>query len=311
MEYKDYYKTLGVSKNASEDEIRKAYRRLARQYHPDVNPGDKKAEARFKEVNEANEVLSDSDKRRKYDELGSSWQQWQSTGRDPGGFDWSQWTSGQPGGGGVHVEYGDLGDLFGGGASDFFRTIFGGMGGAEAFTQQRSNTRGQDLEHPIEITLEEAFQGTKRLLQVGRQKFEVKIPAGVDGGSRVRVAGKGGPGASGGRQGDLYLTVSILPHATFQREGDDLFCTVPVDVYSAVLGGEVGVPTLKGNHVMLKIPPETQNGKRFRLRGLGMPNLKDPKSAGDLYAEINIVLPQRLSDKEQQLFHELAALRHS
>ncbi len=309
MEYKDYYKILGVEKDANEDVIRKTYRRLARKYHPDVNPGDKKAEERFKEINEANEVLSDPEKRRKYDELGSSYQQWQNTGRDPRGFDWSQWTAGAPGGGRVHVEYGDLGDLFGGGASDFFRNIFGGGGGADGFGPRRASMRGQDLQHPIDITLEEAYQGTKRILQIGKQRIEVKIPPGVDTGSRVRITGKGAPGAGGGAKGDLHLTVTVLPHAKFQRIGNDVYTTVAIDVYLAVLGGEVSVPTLKGTQVMLKLPPETQNGKRFRLKGLGMPSLKDPRSTGDFYVDVNVMLPQQLSDKEQQLFRELAALR--
>lgn len=309
MEYKDYYKILGVDKTASQQEIKKAYRRLARQYHPDVNPGDKAAEARFKEINEAYEVLSDPEKRKKYDELGASWQQWQRMGGDPRGFDWSQWfAGGQPGSGPrVHVEYGDLGDLFGGGFSEFFRTIFGDMGGAEYMRQTRSR-RGSDLEYPVEITLEEAYTGTTRILQLDSRRIEVRIPAGVDTGSRVRIAGEGAPGIGGGQKGDLYLKISVLPHKIFERKGDDLYCEVPIDLYTAVLGGEVAVPTLKGQ-VMLKIPPETQSGKRFRLKGLGMPNLKNPGVKGDLYAEAKIVLPRGLSKQEKELFAQLASLR--
>lgn len=309
MEYKDYYKILGVDKTASQQEIKKAYRRLARQYHPDVNPGDKSAEARFKEINEAYEVLSDPEKRKKYDELGASWQQWQRMGGDPRGFDWSQWFAGGQAGGGprVHVEYGDLGDLFGGGFSEFFRTIFGDMGGAEYVRQARSR-RGNDVEYPVEITLEEAYTGTTRILQLDNRRLEVKIPAGVDTGSRVRIAGEGAPGIGGGQKGDLYLKISVLPHKIFERKGDDLYCEVPIDLYTAVLGGEVAVPTLKGQ-VMLKIPPETQGGKRFRLKGLGMPNLKNPSVKGDLYAEAKIVLPRGLSKQEKELFAQLASLR--
>jgi len=308
MEYKDYYKILGIDKTASQQDIKKAYRRLARKYHPDVNPGDKTAEARFKEINEAHEVLSDPEKRQKYDQLGASWQQWQHMGGDPRGFDWSQWfAGGQPGSRRVHVEYADLGDLFGGGFSDFFRNIFGGMGDVD-YAQQVRSRRGQDLEQPIEITLEEAYNGTKRILQMDNRRIEVKIPAGVDTGSRVRISGEGGPGLGRGSKGDLYLLISIFPHQTFQRKGDDLYCEVPVDLYTAVLGGEVTVPTLK-SRAALKIPPETQSGKRFRLKGLGMPNIRNPKVTGDLYAEVKVVLPRGLSEQEKKLFAQLASLR--
>ena len=306
MEYKDYYKTLGVDRNAEGKEIKKAYRKLARQYHPDVNPGDKAAEEHFKDINEAYEVLSDAEKRQKYDQLGSSWQQWQRTGRDPSGFDWSQWSSGaQPGG--VRVEYRDLGDLEDllgrGGFSDFFQAIFGGMGAPQARPR-----RGQDYTQPVEITLEEAFQGAARMIQKDGRRLEVKIPPGVKTGSKVRVAGEGSPGIAGGTSGDLYLEVTVLPHSTFEREGDDLRCELPVSLYTAVLGGEVKVPTLSGD-VMLNIPPETQGGRTFRLRGKGMPNLHNPQEHGDLYARLRIEIPQKLSQREKELFRELASLR--
>jgi len=306
MEYKDYYKTLGVDRNAEGKEIKKAYRKLARQYHPDVNPGDKAAEEHFKDINEAYEVLSDAEKRQKYDQLGSSWQQWQRTGRDPSGFDWSQWSSGaQPGG--VRVEYRDLGDLEDllgrGGFSDFFQAIFGGMGAPQARPR-----RGQDYTQPVEITLEEAFQGTTRMIQKEGRRLEVRIPPGVRTGSKVRVAGEGSPGMAGGTSGDLYLEVTVLPHSTFEREGDDLRCELPVSLYTAVLGGEVKVPTLSGD-VMLNIPPESQGGRTFRLRGKGMPNLHNPQKHGDLYARLRIEIPQKLSQREKELFRELASLR--
>jgi curved DNA-binding protein len=295
-----------VDRNAEEKEIKKAYRKLARQYHPDVNPGDKAAEEHFKDINEAYEVLSDPEKRRKYDQLGSSWQQWQRTGRDPGGFDWSQWFSGaQPGG--VRVEYrdlGDLGDLFrGGGFSDFFQSIFGGMGAPQ--TRPR---RGQDYTQPVEITLEEAFQGAARMIQKDERRLEVKIPPGVRTGSKVRVAGEGSPGMAGGTSGDLYLEVNVLPHSVFEREGDDLHCEVPINLYTAVLGGEIKVPTLSGD-VILAIPPETQGDRTFRLRGKGMPNLHNPKKRGDLYARLRIQTPRKLTQREKELFRELASLR--
>jgi curved DNA-binding protein len=310
MEYKDYYKILGVDKKATQADIKKAYRKLARQYHPDVNPGVKSAEGRFKEINEANEVLSDPEKRRKYDELGSSWQQYQRTGADPRGFDWSQWSAGQRGSGGVRVEYGDLGDMFGGDFSDFFRTVFGGTAGADpTYARQSRGRRGQDYEHPVQITLEEAFNGAKRVLQLDARRIEVTIPPGVDTGSRVRIAGEGGPGAGGRPKGDLYLTIEVLPHDVFKRDGGDLYTEVPIELYTAILGGEVAVPTLKSS-VMLKIPAETQSGRRFRLKGLGMPSLQSPKQRGDLYVDAQIMLPQRLNADEKALFTQLATLRN-
>ncbi|MFQ5811910.1 MAG: DnaJ C-terminal domain-containing protein [Anaerolineae bacterium] len=307
MEYKDYYNILGVKRSAEGKEIKKAYRKLARQHHPDVNPGDKAAEERFKDINEAYEVLSDPDKRQKYDQLGSSWQQWQHRGGDARGFDWSQWFSGaQPGGGGgrVRVEYADLGDLFGGGGfSDFFQTIFGGVGATQARPR-----RGQDYTQPVEITLEEASQGTTQMIQKDGRRLEVKIPPGVRTGSKVRVAGEGRPSIAGGPSGDLYLEVQVLPHSVFERQGDDLNCDVPVSLYTAVLGGEVKVPTLSGD-VMLKIPPGTQGGRTFRLRGKGMPSLRHPQKRGDLYASLKVQVPQKLSQQEKKLFRELASLR--
>ena len=328
MEYKDYYKTLGVDRNADEKEIKKAYRRLARQYHPDVNPGDKAAEARFKEINEANEVLSDPEKRRKYDALGQQYQVWQQTGGQPGGFDWTQWAgAGQPGarprdvGGGGRVDYSDLSDLFGSsGFSDFFETIFGGAG-ASSRSAGRASARGRDLEHEVEITLEDAFSGAQLLLDVNGRKLEVKVPAGVKTGSRVRVSGEGLPGAGSGPHGDLYLRIKVMPHPTFERReaksrsaesrvlgGDDLQCEFPVDLFTALLGGEARVPTLSGP-VVLRIPAGTQTGKAFRLTGQGMPNLRAPNERGDLYARARVTLPERLSEKEQELVREWARLR--
>ncbi len=310
MEFQDYYKILGVDKNADEKEIKRAYRRLAREFHPDVNPGDPQAEEKFKQINEAYEVLSDPEKRAKYDRFGASWQRYQQMGGDPGGFDWSQWTSGFPGG--TRVEFGgDLGDLFGGagGFSDFFNTLFGNMGiRTDAFRQGRRAARGRDLEQPVEITLEEAFHGTRRILEKDGRRLEVKIPPGVKTGSRIRIAGEGGRGGSGMPAGDLYLKVRVRPHPRFTRKGDNLHTQVDLDLYTAILGGTVRVPTLEGD-VSLKIPPETQSGRTFRLRGKGMPRLKQPKQRGDLYVKVQVRLPQNLSEREKQLFRELASLR--
>jgi curved DNA-binding protein len=308
MEYRDYYQILGVERGASEKEIKQAYRRLARQYHPDVNKSAG-AEERFKEINEAHQVLSDSEKRQKYDQLGASWQSWQRQGA-PGGFDWSQWTTGRPGGGRVRMEYGDLGDLFGqggmGGFSDFFESIFGGAAGPQP--SQRRRARGQDYEQRVEITLEEAFHGSTRVLQRDGQRLEMKIPPGVKTGSRVRMAGQGGPGAGGGPQGDLYLKIEVLSHPDHERKGDDLLRDVDVGVYTAVLGGEVRVPTLDGR-VMLTIPPETSSGRVLRLRGKGMPKLRNPEEYGDLYVTVRIQVPADLTAREKDLFTQLAGLR--
>lgn len=319
MEYKDYYKTLGVDKNADEKEIKKAYRRLARQYHPDMNPGDKAAEARFKEINEAHEVLSDAEKRRKYDELGQNYQRWQQTGGQGGGFDWGQYyAGGAPGGGrgNVRVEYGNINDLFGGeqGFSDFFQAIFGGMPAGAAGAGQRAGARRaaqtaapRDYEHEVEITLEEAFRGTQRLLDVDGRRLEVRIPAGVKTGSRVRVAGEGPGGMAGGPRGDIYLLVKVLPDANFERRSDDLYTEIAVDLFQALLGGEVRIPTFEGA-VALKIKPGTQSGRTIRLAGQGMPKLRG-NGRGDLYAKVRVMLPEKLSEREEALVQEWARLR--
>ncbi|MEA3338627.1 MAG: DnaJ C-terminal domain-containing protein [Chloroflexota bacterium] len=324
MEYKDYYKILGVDRGVSEKEIKRAYRQLARQLHPDVNPGDKQSEEKFKEVNEAYEVLGDADKRAKYNQLGASWQQWQRAGRDSGQYDWSQWFAGGPRG--TRVEWsGDLGDLFGGGASagvgagafsDFFRAVFGGAGGAgrvhttdDPFRRTRGQRamNGQDVEAPVEITLEEAFHGAARVLAREGRRIRVKIPPGVRDGSKVRIAGKGRSGYGGGSSGDLYLNITVKPHPIFEREGNDLYCDVDVDLYTAVLGGEIRAPTLDGA-VSLKIPPGTDGGSTFLLRGKGMPNPRAPKQYGNLLTTVQIRLPQDLSARERELFAELSSL---
>jgi curved DNA-binding protein len=314
MDYKDYYQVLGVDKNSSEKEIKRAFRRLARQHHPDVNPDDPQAEERFKEINEAYEVLSDQEKRQKYDQLGADWQRWQQTGGRPSDFNWGRWTSGGPGDG-VHVRYGtpeDMEDLFGGGGafSDFFSQVFGGMGGARGgggFQYQMRPQRGQDYEQPVEITLQEAHHGTIRVLQKEDQRLEVKIPAGAKTGTRVRMSGEGGPGPAGGPAGDLYLRVTVLPDPRFERKGDDLHTNLPVDLYTMVLGGEVRVPTLTGE-VVLTIPAGTQNGRSFRLRGKGMPRLRKSGENGDLYAKVEVRLPANLTGRQQELFEELRQL---
>ena len=316
--YKDYYQTLGVAKDASKEDIRRAFRKLARQYHPDVNPGDRVAEERFKEINEAYEVLSDPEKREKYDRFGAQWRQFERAGGRPEDFNWSQWQAGagRPAGGGYRtVTPEEFEQMFGGaGFSDFFETLFGGgMGGFRTdFGTGRAQARplsGRDIEHEVQITLEEAFHGTTRALQYeGGREIQARIPPGVRTGSRVRLRGQGQPGVAGGPPGDLYLRVEVLPHDRFEREGDDLRTTVPVDLYVAILGGSVPVNALD-RQVRLNIPAGTENGQVFRLNGLGMPRLNDPGTRGDLYAVVSVQLPQNLTDRERELFEQLQGMR--
>jgi DnaJ-class molecular chaperone len=293
MAGKDYYNILGVSRSASEAEIKQAYRKLARQHHPDVNPGDKSAEERFKQINEAYEVLSDQEKRRKYDKYGDQWQyadQFEKA-RQQQGWNFSQ------GGQRVYFSEEDVGSIF----DDLFR----GFGTRAGRHQPR---KGRDIEFPLEITLEEAYSGTTRTLNMADGKrLEVKIPAGVKDGSRVRISGKGAEGY-GGVKGDLYLVTSVRPHRTFRRHGDDLYVDVSVPLAVAVLGGEVKVNTLKGSKLSLKIPAETQNGRSFRLKGQGMPHLGN-STRGDLLARVKVVLPTKLNDEEKELFQKLSQLR--
>jgi curved DNA-binding protein len=334
MEYKDYYKTLGVPRTASQNDIRKAYRKLARQHHPDVKPGDKKAEQTFKDLNEANTVLSDPDKRKKYDTLGANWEQFSQAGAATGARGAAggagPFAGGDPfgfGGGGGNVRYefrtggdaGDLGDL--GGFSDFFRMVFGGgptaarqsatnadvddllaglkresngsggRGGAGAQARARPTRATPVLEATAEITLEEAFNGTKRIVQVDDKRLEVTIPRGVDNGSRIRLAGRGGDGA------DLVVVTRIKPHSVFTRRGADLDRELPVTLAEALLGGEVPVKTLKGR-VLLTVPAGTQNGRTFRLTGQGMPRL-NADGQGDLYVRTRVVLPTNLTDEQK------------
>ncbi|MFN2304565.1 MAG: DnaJ C-terminal domain-containing protein [Anaerolineales bacterium] len=311
MEYRDYYQTLGVKKNASQEEIKKAYRKLAREYHPDVNPDDPNAEEKFKDINEAYQVLSDEDKRQKYDQFGSQWKQYQRSGGRAEDFDWSQWAAqGQrPGTQYRTVTQEELEQMFGGGLggfSDFFETLFGGMGSPRSTRRTTFNQapqamrRGRDIEHPVEISLQEAFHGTTRLLtyEDGR-RIEASIPPGVKTGSKVRLSGQGGGGT-----GDLYLTITVRPDPTFEREGDDLRVNQSVDFFTALLGGEVNVSTIDKT-VQLKIPPETDSGKTFRLKGLGMPKLSNPKKRGDLYARVEIQVPKNLSAEQKKKFLEL------
>jgi curved DNA-binding protein len=318
MEYKDYYKILGVERKAGEDEIKRAYRKLALQYHPDRNPGNKQAEEKFKEINEAYQVLSDSEKRSRYDQLGESYTRWQQRGAPPGGFNWEEWMSGQPGapgGGNVRVEYGDLEDLFGGGFSEFFRRIFGGVPGEGPSvgrrTAQRPAPRASpatrpSVEQEVTISLQEAYHGSSRLVEVDGRRMEVKTPPGARTGTKVRVA-DAVPTNVEGQRGDLYLVVRVQDDPRFERKGDELHTEVTIDLVTAVLGGEATVPTLTGN-VVLTIPPGTQPGQTFRLAGRGMPHLRNPKQHADLFARIKVRIPRDITSQQRELYEELARL---
>ncbi len=319
MEFKDYYQILGVEKNATGKQIKKAYRRLARQHHPDVNPGDDAAEDKFKEINEAHQVLSDPESRRKYDTQGANGQEnewWHQAGGQGQPFDTGSFD------GRVRYEYRsvseeELGDLLGDPSpfSDIFAGFMGGNSNGARYQAPRPR-RGRDFEYPVQVSLKEAFQGTTRLLQMADKigalrQVEVKIPSGVTNSSRVRLAGQGEPGSEEGPSGDLYLVVRVLPSPDFRREGNNLRTRVKVPFLTAVLGGEVEIATLDGVRVALTIPPETQNRQVFRLRGKGMPKIKKTKERGDLFAEIQVVLPQNLSERERELFQELDRAREA
>jgi curved DNA-binding protein len=313
MQYRDYYQILGVKKDASQDEIKKAYRKMARKYHPDVNPDDPGAEEKFKDINEAYQVLSDEEKRSKYDRFGSQWKQYQQTGGRAEDFDWSQWASqGAPGGGYRTVSQEEFEQMFGGGLggfSDFFSTLFGGMPGARPSQRTARGTRtsamqrGQDIEHSIQISLEEAFNGTTRLLtfEDGR-RIEANIPPGVKTGSKIRLSGQGGAGQRG--SGDLYLKIKVASHPNFSRDGDDLRIDQPVDFFTALLGGELEVSTID-KRVKLTVPPESDSGKTFRLKGLGMPKLNHPDQRGDLYVTLQVQVPKNLTAEQKTKFKEL------
>ena len=301
MDYKDYYKILGVSRNASTEEIRKAYRKLAMQYHPDRNPGDKQAEERFKEINEAYQVLNDSQKRAHYDRVGSAYSNWQQRGAPSGGFDWSQFVRGAPGGTRVNVEdFGGGGeDLF----SEFFRSIFGGMGGMGSASRGASAAQGNPAyQQQVEISLEDAFKGTTLQIQTEGKRKKVRIPAGVRTGSKVRVAG------AGPNELDLYLIVQVKDDKRFERRGNNLHTTAKVSVFTAILGGEAEVETMTGK-VKLTIPAGTQPEQVFRVAGRGMPQLKTPSVKGDLLVRLKVEIPRYLSSKQRELLEEASKIK--
>ena len=308
MEYKDYYGVLGVNKDASTNEIKKAYRKLAMKYHPDRNPDNKQAEEKFKEINEAHEVLSDPEKRAKYDQLSNSYSSWQQAGGSPGSFRWEDLFGGGMGRRTTRVEYGNIGDIFGesGGFSDFFRTFFSGgatprgtQSGAGTRTYQRPSSYQQD----VTISLYEAYHGTTRTLDVDGSKKEIKIPPGVKTGTKVKATGAG-PADSSGQRGDIYLNIRVSPDPRFERKGDDLITEKKIDLYTALLGGEVKVETISGD-VLLKIPPGTQPGQTFRLAGKGMPVMRKKNKFGNLLVKIDIQIPRNLTEEQKQLVKKL------
>lgn len=325
MEFKDYYLTLGVSKSATDKELKQAYRKLARKFHPDVNPGDKAAESRFKEINEAYEVLGDAGKRKKYDELGADWrmyEQAQRSGQDPfggagqapGGGGWSVNRGGGPGGFRTMTDE-EARELFGDEDpfSDFFKTFFGSAQEPGRRSRGARTARvhpGRDVEQEIDLTLDEAFRGAMRRLSIKQdghaRTVDVRIPAGVKDGSRVRVSGEGEPGTGGAASGDLFLRVRLQPHPTFERKSQDLYVRVSIPATKAVLGGEIDVPTLEGRTLRLKVPPLTQPGQVFRLKGHGMPTVGKPDQRGDLYATVDVALPRKLSDEARKHWEALA-----
>ncbi len=307
MEYKDYYKVLGVDKNATAEEIKKAYRKLAMKYHPDKNPGNKQAEEHFKEINEANEVLSDPQKRSHYDQLSNSYQSWQQDGNNPNSFRWEdlfnnpQYTTRT-----TRVNnMDDFGDMFGGGFSDFFNAFFGNA--RPRNQRRRTSTRRvvqpQTYQQPVTISFWEAYQGTRRLLQFDNKKIEVNIPAGVKTGSKVRISGAG-PRQSNGIGADIFLLITVTPDAQFTPEGDDLLTTIVINVFTAILGGEEKVHTPSGD-VLLKIPPGTQPMQVFRVKGHGMPLLKQKGKFGDLMVKVKVEIPRNLTDRQKTILREI------
>lgn len=311
----DYYSLLGVSRTATEKELKGAYRKLARQHHPDVNPGNKQAETRFKAIGEAYSVLSDPEKRKKYDRWGKDWEkieQAQAAGVNVGGYAHggtgrTRYTSTTGAPGGSVFDQADVGDLF--------DQLFGGnVGGRQRVRTTGGARKGSDLEDTVEITLEEASAGTQRTFQIQDavtgevRSVEVKIPAGAYDGLRVRVAGKGNPGMNGGPPGDIFLIMKVRPHATYERDGDDLRTRIHIPLYAAVLGGEVLVPTLKGTRLAVRVAPESSSGLKVRLAGQGLPRVHGT-GRGDLYVEILVDVPKNLTPRERELFQELANMR--
>lgn len=309
MEYKDYYKILGVSKSATQSEIKKAYRKLALQYHPDKTHGDKTKEEKFKAISEAYEVLGDPEKRKKYNQLGANWKQYQNVGGagSQGDFDWSQFTSGAKRGGnfgGFSFDGDSSGDF-----SDFFQYIFGsGFGGSRTSRSRAPGYRGHDIASEMKITFDEAYHGSTRIINLNGKKFRIKIKPGIKDGQKIKLAGKGNPGVNGGPTGDLYITIKVIPSPKFKRVGNNLFTDLNIDIPTAVLGGKVQVETPDGKAVSLTVQAGTSCGKKLRLKGKGMPYYENSTKHGDLYVITKIVIPSKLSKEQKNLFEKLKKL---
>lgn len=343
MDYRDYYKVLDIERDTSNEEIEKAYRKLARRFHPDVNPGDRVAEERYRDISEAHQVLTHAVARAKYDRLTAKWDYHQSVSPTMA-FEWNEWIAGDEAANGTEIDFEALAGLRKGaseqGFSDFYYAFFDDLIApelgetaqpdsvppgvevtepveadeskapaiSEAVGQPKEPRKGEDITQTVEISLQEAFSGTSRILRLGHRKLEVKIPRGAQSGTKIRVRGEGAEGSSGAAKGDLYLEIAITSDLAFERIGDDIHLELPVNVYTAVLGGEVIVPTLRGK-IKLRIPPETQSGKVFRIKGQGMPKLQHPEERGDLYCKVMITVPENLTEEEIELFEELADIR--
>jgi curved DNA-binding protein len=296
MEFVDYYKILGVDKNASQEEIKKTYRKLARKYHPDVNPNDKEAHKKFQQINEANEVLGDPENRKKYDQYGKDWKHGEEF--EKARKQQRQYADGR---GGSQAFSGDFNeDDF----SEFFSSMFGGTRGGR---RRETKFRGQDYHAELHLGLRDVYVTHKQTLTVDGKNIRITIPAGVENGQKIKLKGYGSPGTNGGPNGDLYITFQVADDPKFKRSGDDLYATEEISLYTAVLGGEITIETL-GGKVKLKVPPETQNGAKIRLKGKGFPVYKKEDEFGDLYITYQVKLPTNLSEKEKELFRELAKL---
>lgn len=304
MDVKDYYKILGVDKNSTPDQIKSAYRKLAMKYHPDKTKGDKTAEEKFKEVNEAYEVLKDPEKKKKYDQFGDNWKYYEQSGQQ-GDFDWSQYSSGSPGGGRSYSY--NTGDFGSGDFSDFFENLFGGMGGGRSRQRSSMSFKGQDFNAELSISLEDAFKGTPKTFSFEGDSIKLNIKPGIKDGQVLKLTGKGSQGVNGGPRGDLFITIKVDKDSNFERKGNDLHTNFYVDMFTAILGGKANLKTLKGS-INVNIQPGTQSGKVLKLAKMGMPVYGKGNEFGDLYASVMIKVPEQLSDEDKKKFEELRTM---